>query len=133
MTADGFSEDEVLRLVAAAERESEHPLAEAVVKAAQARSLKLPSVESFEVVPGHGALAVVEGKRLAVGNSRLLARESVSPNGLGPRAAELAGQGRTTVQVAIDGTAVAINAVALKRLRLPKPAGAEPRHDAQPA
>ena len=112
VTADGFSEDEVLRLVAAAERESEHPLAEAVVKAAQARSLKLPSVESFEAVPGHGALAVVEGKRLAVGNSRLLARESVGPNGLGPRAAELAGQGRTTVQVAIDGTAVAVIAIA---------------------
>jgi Cu2+-exporting ATPase len=112
VTADGFSEDEVLRLVAAAERESEHPLAEAVVKAAQARSLKLPSVKSFEAVPGHGALAVVEGKRLAVGNSRLLARESVGPNGLGPRAAELAGQGRTTVQVAIDGTAVAVIAIA---------------------
>ena len=112
VTADGFSEDEVLRLVAAAERESEHPLAEAVVKAAQARSLKLPNVESFEAVPGHGALAVVEGKRLAVGNSRLLARESVGPNGLGPRAAELAGQGRTTVQVAIDGTAVAVIAIA---------------------
>ena len=112
VTADGFSEDEVLRLVAAAEGESEHPLAEAVVKAAQSRSLTLPRVESFEAVPGHGVLAVVEGRRLAIGNSRLLARESVSLDGLGSRAAELAGQGRTTVQVAIDGKAVAVIAIA---------------------
>jgi len=111
-TADGFSEDEVLRLVAAAERESEHPLAEAVVNAAKSRSLTLPKVESFEAVPGHGALAVVEGRRLAVGNNRLLARESVNLDGLAPRAAELASQGRTTVQVAVDGKAVAVIAIA---------------------
>jgi len=112
VTTDGFSEDEVLRLVAAAERESEHPLAEAVVKAARSRSLTLPAVESFEAVPGHGALAVVEGKRLTIGNGRLLTRENVSLNGLGPQAAELAGHGRTTVQVAIDGKAVAVIAIA---------------------
>ena len=111
-TADGLSEDEVLRLVAAAERESEHPLAEAVVKTAQSRSLTLPRVESFEAVPGHGALAVVEGRRLVIGNSRLLARENIGLNGLAPRAAELAGEGRTTVQVAIDGKAVAVIAIA---------------------
>jgi len=112
VTTNGFTEDEVLRLVAAAERESEHPLAEAVVNAATARSLTLPKVESFEAVPGHGALAVVEGRRLAVGNSRLLARESISLDDLGPRAAELAGQGRTTVLVAVDGKAVAVIAIA---------------------
>jgi Cu2+-exporting ATPase len=111
-TADGFSEDELLRLVAAAEHESEHPLAEAVVKAAQSRSLTLPRVESFQAVPGHGALAVVEGRRLVVGNHRLLTRESVSLDGLAPRADELAGQGRTTILVAIDGKAVAVIAIA---------------------
>ena len=111
-TADGFSEDEVLRLVAAAERESEHPLAEAIVNAAQSRALTLPEVESFEAIPGHGALAVVEGRRLAIGNNRLLAREGVSLDGLATRAAELAGQGRTTVQVAVDGSAVAVIAIA---------------------
>ncbi|MTD43663.1 heavy metal translocating P-type ATPase [Conexibacter sp. W3-3-2] len=111
-TADGSSEHDVLRLVAAVERESEHPLAEAVVRAAQARSLTLPVVASFEAVPGHGALAVVEGHRLAVGNARLLAREGISLGGLGPRAAELAGEGRTTVLVALDGAAVAVIAIA---------------------
>ncbi len=98
VTADGVSEDEVLRLVAAVERESEHPLAEAVVQAARSRSLTLPKVESFEAVPGHGALAVVEGRHLAIGNARLLARESVSLDGLAPRATELAREGRTTVR-----------------------------------
>ena len=112
VTADGFSEDEVLALVAAAERESEHPLAEAIVNAAQSRSLTLPRVASFEAVPGHGALAVVEGSRLAIGNSRLLAREGVSLDGLASRADELAGQGRTTVRVAIDGRAAAVIAIA---------------------
>jgi Cu2+-exporting ATPase len=111
-TATGFSEDEVLRLVATAERESEHPLAEAVVKAAEARKLTLPKVESFEAVPGHGALAVVEGRRLAIGNGRLLARENIGLGELAPAAAELAGQGRTTVLVAIDGKAAAVIAVA---------------------
>jgi Cu2+-exporting ATPase len=111
-TADGISEDEVLRIVAGAERESEHPLAEAVVNAARARSLDLPPAESFEAVPGHGALAVVEGRRLAIGNQRLLDREHVSLDGLATRAAELAGEGRTTVHVAVDGQAAAIIAIA---------------------
>jgi Cu2+-exporting ATPase len=110
--ADGISEDELLRLAAAAERESEHPLAEAIVKAAHARSLSLPRAESFEAVPGHGALAVVDGRRLAIGNQRLLDRENVSPDGLAQRAAELAGEGRTTVQVAIDGQAAGVIAIA---------------------
>jgi len=110
--ADGISEDELLRLAAAAERESEHPLAEAIVKAAHARSLSLPRAESFEAVPGHGALAVVDGRRLAIGNQRLLDRENVSPDGLAQRAAELAGEGRTNVQVAIDGQAAGVIAIA---------------------
>jgi P-type Cu2+ transporter len=110
--ADGISEDELLRLVAAAERESEHPLAEAIVKAAQARAIALPRAESFEAVPGHGALAVVDGRRLAIGNRRLLDRENVSLGGLGARADELAGEGRTTVQVAVDGRAAGVIAIA---------------------
>ena len=111
-TADGTPEDEVLRLVAAAERESEHPLAEAIVAAADARGLAAAKVERFEAVPGHGALATVDGKRLAIGNGRLLEREGIELDGLMPRAAELAGQGRTVVQVAVDGRAVALIAIA---------------------
>jgi Cu2+-exporting ATPase len=111
-TADGAPEDEVLRLVAAAERESEHPLAEAIVAAAEERGVGTARVDRFEAVPGHGALATVEGKRLAVGNGRLLEREHIELDGLMPRARELAGQGQTVVQVAIDGRAVALIAIA---------------------
>ena len=110
--ADGVDEDELLALVAGAERESEHPLAQAVVNAARARSLALPAASSFEAVPGHGALAVVDGHRLAIGNRRLFDREQISLDGLGPRAAELAGEGRTTVQVAVDGQIAGLIAIA---------------------
>jgi Cu2+-exporting ATPase len=112
VTAAGTNEDAVLRLVAAAEGDSEHPLAQAVVKASAARGLRLPRTDTFEAVPGYGLLATVEGHRLAVGNARLLERERVSLDGLSGPAAELAGEGRTTVQVAIDGEPAAVIAIA---------------------
>ena len=91
---------------------SEHPLAEAIVKAASKRGLRVPRTEAFEAVPGHGLLATVDGQRLAVGNARLLEREGISRDGLAARSDELAGQGRTSVQVAIDGKAAAVIAIA---------------------
>jgi Cu2+-exporting ATPase len=111
-TMDGVEEDEVLRLVAAAERDSEHPLAEAIVKAAGRRGLQPPRADTFEAVPGHGLLATVDGRRLAVGNARLLEREGIPRDGLTARSDELSGEGRTSVQVAIDGKAAAVIAVA---------------------
>lgn len=111
-TADGLDEDELLALVAAAERESEHPLADAIVAAGRQRGLRLPPVERFEAVPGHGALATVDGRRLAVGNARLLEREGIALDGLAARADELAGEGRTTVRVAVEGRAAAVIAIA---------------------
>ncbi len=111
-TADGVDEGEVLRLVAAVERESEHPLAEAIVRKAAERGLNGTKTQSFEAVPGQGALATVEGRRLAIGNGRLLEREEVELDGLLPKAQALAGEGRTVVQVAIDGKAAALIAIA---------------------
>ena len=111
-TADGIDENDVLRLVAAAEGDSEHPLAEAIVKAASKRGLQVPRTEAFEAVPGHGLLATIDGHRLAVGNARLLEREGIPRDGLAARSDELAGQGRTSVQVAIDGEAAAVIAIA---------------------
>jgi Cu2+-exporting ATPase len=111
-TAEGVDENELLRLVAAAEGDSEHPLAQAIVKAASTRGLQVPRPEAFEAVPGHGLLASVDGHRLAVGNARLLEREGISPDGLTASSDELAGQGRTSVQVAIDGQAAAVIAIA---------------------
>nr|WP_199223927.1 copper-translocating P-type ATPase [Paraconexibacter algicola] len=110
--ASGMSEDTLLRLVAAAERESEHPLADAVVAAAKARGIPLPQVEAFDAVPGHGAVAVVEGHRLVIGNRRLLDHEGIVLDALAERFAELTGQGRTSVIVGIDGRAVAVIAIA---------------------
>ena len=111
-TTDGVDENEVLRLVAAAEGDSEHPLAEAIVKAAAARGLQVPRAEKFEAVPGQGLLANVDGHRLAVGNARLMEREGISRDGLAARSDELAGEGRTSVQVAVDGKAAAVVAIA---------------------
>jgi len=107
-----MNEETVLRLAAAAERESEHPLAEAVVRAAESRGLEPLRAQAFEAVPGHGALATVDGRRLVIGTARLLERERVELDGLAPRAAELAAEGRTVVHVAVDGRAVALLAIA---------------------
>jgi P-type Cu2+ transporter len=109
---DGTSEDELLALVAAAEGDSEHPLAEAIVKAARDRGLDVPRADAFEAVPGHGALATVAGRRLAIGNARLMERERVSLDGLQTRAQELAGEGRTVVQVAVDDHVAGLIAIA---------------------
>ncbi len=111
-TADWIEENELLRLVAAAERDSEHPLAGAIVQAATTRGLRPPPVESFEAVPGEGAVATVAGRRLAVGNARLLARQEIALDGLADAATRLAGQGRTTVAVGLDGHAAAVIAIA---------------------
>jgi P-type Cu2+ transporter len=110
--ADGVSEDELLRLVAGAEGDSEHPLAQAIVNAARQRGVKPAPVSRFQAIPGEGAVATVEGHRLAIGNARLLYAEHVRLDSLAERATALAGQGRTTVQVALDGRAVGVIAIA---------------------
>jgi P-type Cu2+ transporter len=112
VTADRLDEGELLRLSAAVEGESEHPLAEAIVRAAEERRLDTPRATAFEAVAGHGAIATVEGQRVALGNARLLEREHVSLDGLAERARELAGEGRTVVHVARDGKAAGLVAIA---------------------
>jgi Cu2+-exporting ATPase len=112
VTRDGTNEDELLRLSAAVERESEHPLAHAIVHAAGARKLTPPQAQSFEAVPGHGAVATVEGHRLAIGNAKLVEREHASLDGLSDQAQQLAGEGRTVVHVIRDGRAIGVVAIA---------------------
>ncbi|RPI08374.1 MAG: copper-translocating P-type ATPase, partial [Actinobacteria bacterium] len=112
ITGDGLDDGELLRLVASVERESEHPLAEAIVKAAEDRGVDRLRAEQFESVAGHGAVATVEGRRVLVGNRRLLEREHVSLNGLAVRADEMAGAGRTVVHVAVDGRPAGLIAIA---------------------
>jgi len=105
---DGIDEDRFLALVAAVERESEHPLAQAVVHAADARGVPLLRAEGFESIPGHGAVATVDGHRVVVGNRRLMTSEDIDLGALGARREELAEGGRTAVAVGIDGRAVGL-------------------------
>lgn len=105
---DDLAEDEVLALAAAVERDSEHPLAEAIVHRADKAGASKKSVSGFENVPGHGALATVDGHRVAVGNARLMVREGVSLDGVAQTRDEMAAEGRTVVLVAVDGRAAAL-------------------------
>ena len=109
---DGRPDNEMLRLVAAVERESEHPLAEAVVRHADAADIEKLTATSFENVPGHGAIATVDGHEVVIGNVRLMAREGIDLGALGERRNELAATGRTAIVVAIDGTAAAVIGIA---------------------
>ena len=112
VVADGFGEPDLLRLAAAVERSSEHPLAEAVVR--RAESAGVPAVEprEFENVPGHGAIAQVDGRRVAIGNRRLMEREGVDLGAMAATREELAAGGRTTVIVGVDGKAAGLLAIA---------------------
>jgi Cu+-exporting ATPase len=111
-TTGGWTEDDVLALVAAAETGSEHPVGEALVAAAAARSLDLPALRSFDAVPGHGIDAVVGERRVLVGNAALMAARGVVVDQLAPTAAAAAAAGRTPMFVAVDGAPAAVLTVA---------------------
>ncbi|NUW39532.1 heavy metal translocating P-type ATPase [Nonomuraea rhodomycinica] len=112
VVGDTVTQEELLRLVAAVERESEHPLAEAIVRHAGDLGLEPRRAERFENVPGHGAVAEVGGRKVAVGNRRLMEREGVPLGKLAGRRQELAEGGRTAVMVAVDGTAAGVVGIA---------------------
>ena len=112
MIADGLPEREILRLAAAVERESEHPLAGAVVKHADGQGVPAAHAEGFENVPGYGALARVDGRKVAVGNTRLMDREDIDLGALAGRGEEMTSAGRTVVWVAVDGRAAALLGIA---------------------
>ncbi|MBI2938868.1 MAG: heavy metal translocating P-type ATPase [Chloroflexi bacterium] len=110
--APEFDRDEVMRLAASAERASEHPLGQAIVRAAEAQGLPLLEPKEFQAIPGHGLVATVDGRRVLVGTSRLLAERGISPGALEPRGRSLAEQGKTPMYLAVDGQAVGILGVA---------------------
>ncbi|SEP23901.1 heavy metal translocating P-type ATPase [Trujillonella endophytica] len=112
VVVDRMSADDVLALVAAVERESEHPLAAAVARHADTLGVPALTATGFRTVPGHGASAHVDGHRVLVGNARLMADEGVDLGPLGARRDELAGSGRTAVLAAVDGRAVGVIALA---------------------
>ena len=104
--------DYLLRLAASAERGSEHPLGEAIVLSAQARGLALSAPLNFEGLAGHGIAAEVDGHKILLGNLRLMEREKVQLNGLGPKAETLQNEAKTAMWLAVDGQASAIIGVA---------------------
>ncbi|GAB3294271.1 heavy metal translocating P-type ATPase [Parasphingorhabdus pacifica] len=112
VVTNGVDQHEVLRLVSAVERQSEHPLAEAIVRHAEERSVDSVRAERFENVPGHGAIAQVAGQRVVVGNRRLMEREGIVVGSIAAHRDELAGNGRTAVLVAVDGWAAAVIGIA---------------------
>jgi Cu+-exporting ATPase len=109
---NGFDEDEILRLAAAVERSSEHPLASAIVEGAKGRSLPLPEVANFKAIPGHGVEADVDGKHVLLGNAKLLLTYQISLGRLEGEARHLADDGKTPMYIAIDGRAAGIVAAA---------------------
>ncbi|HYH84014.1 MAG TPA: heavy metal translocating P-type ATPase [Pyrinomonadaceae bacterium] len=109
---EGFTETELLRLAAVADRRSEHPLAEAIVVGARARGIEVGEPEQFRAVPGRGVEATVEGRRVAVGNRKLMERENVSLAEFEEEAARLADEGKTPMFVAVGGRPAGIIGVA---------------------
>ena len=105
-----YSADEVLRLAAALERNSEHPLALAIME--RAGDLALPEARGFANLEGKGAHAEIEGKTVLVGNRRVMEEEGVSLGSLGEAADRLKGAGRTVVHVAIGGKIAGLIAIA---------------------
>ncbi|MGD9889920.1 MAG: heavy metal translocating P-type ATPase [Dehalococcoidia bacterium] len=110
--AEGTTADELLRLVAGVERGSEHPLAEAIVRAAEERDLAPPAPRDFRSVTGKGALAAVDGATFGVGNRRLMEEQVIDIGPLAGEVARLAEEGKTANYVSRDGRLIGVIALA---------------------
>ncbi len=110
-TLDGFSEDDVLTLAASIEKSSEHPLAEAIVEGSKEKGLQVSEVKNFESVTGMGLKGTIQGRKVLVGNKRLLENNAVDASKLVALAGELQKTGHGAMLVAIDGKPAGIIAV----------------------
>jgi len=109
---EGFEKNELLRLAASLERGSEHPLAGAILVAAQERQLALGEVQEFNAPTGKGVTGVVDGKRVALGNAKLVAELGIDSGALTQRAEALRAEGATVILAAVDGRIVGLLAIA---------------------
>ena len=105
---EGLTEEHVLAQVAAVEQRSEHPIANAILRATEARGVDVPEVEDMTAIPGYGASGLVEGARVLVGADRLMQREGVDLATWDAKARTLATEGQTPLFVAIDGQIAAL-------------------------
>lgn len=112
VTVPTISKDDLLRMTAAAEARSEHPLAQAVVKAAQTKKLDVPKATGFEAIPGHGLQAEVDYQTVLVGNRKLMADRGIMFNDLFAQADALSGAGRTVVYIALNNRPAGLIAIA---------------------
>ncbi|OOZ75668.1 copper-translocating P-type ATPase [Bacillus cereus] len=112
IVADGFHEEEILRLVGAAEKNSEHPLAEAIVEGIKEKKINIPSSETFEAIPGFGIESVVEGKQLLIGTRRLMKKFNIDIEEVSKSMEELEREGKTAMLIAINKEYAGIVAVA---------------------
>jgi Cu+-exporting ATPase len=112
VTADGYAEADVLRLAAGVERASEHPLAAAIVRAAQERGIATAAVSDFDSPTGKGAMGNVEGKRVVLGNANFLAELGIDAGPLAAKAEALRGEGATAIFIAVDGAPAGVIAIA---------------------
>ena len=111
-TVAGQDEDTVLRLVAAAEAQSEHPIARAIVEAASERGLTLPEADDMRAIGGHGLSAQVDGHDLLIGTARLMEREGIALDTLNETAEDISNNGQSPVFIAVDGRLAGLIAVA---------------------
>jgi len=112
LPVDGVAEERLLALAASAEKASEHPLGEAIVRVAEKRGLSLPVTESFAALPGRGIEAKIEGKPFILGNTRLMTERGVALDKFGDTAGALASAGKTPMFAAFNGVLMGLIAVA---------------------
>ncbi|MFC3862387.1 heavy metal translocating P-type ATPase [Deinococcus antarcticus] len=110
--APGVTERDLLHFAASADQPSQHPLAEAIVRAAQERGMTLSAAQDFDSIPGHGVQARVDGRAVLIGNARLMNREGISIVNVTPQAEPLSADGKTAMYVAADGQLLGVVAVA---------------------
>jgi Cu+-exporting ATPase len=109
---NSFSEEEILRYAASAEKASEHPLGEALIKSAKERKIGLQDPKDFRAIEGHGIEAQVNGKDVIMGNLRLMQKRKIEVKDLKKKAEELAADGKTPIYVSLGGKAAGLIAVA---------------------
>jgi P-type Cu+ transporter len=112
VTSAGFGEDDLLRLAASVERASEHPLADAIVRAAKERDLTLANVEEFDSPTGKGVTGKIDGRNVLLGNVGYLQSLRVETRSMEAQAEALRGDGATVINIAVDGQAAGLFAIA---------------------